>query len=43
VAQHRYRTGATQQFIALAESRSGLDLARFFDLWLFEPHKPAAW
>ncbi len=43
VAQHKYRTGTTQQFIALAEARSGLGLAHFFDLWLFEPGKPTAW
>jgi aminopeptidase N len=43
VAQHRYGTGTTQQFIALAEADSGVSLAHFFDLWLFQPHKPKGW
>jgi aminopeptidase N len=43
VAQHRYGNGTTQQFIALAEADSGVSLARFFDLWLFQPRKPKGW
>ncbi len=43
VAQHKYGNGTTQQFIALAEADSGVSLARFFDLWLFQPHKPKGW
>ncbi len=40
VAQHRYGNASTQQFIALAEADSGAQLDRFFDAWLFAPHRP---
>jgi aminopeptidase N len=43
VAQHKYGNGTTQQFIALAEADSGVSLAHFFDLWLFQPRKPKGW
>jgi aminopeptidase N len=43
VAQHRYGNGTTQQFIALAEADSGVSLAHFFDVWLFQPRKPKGW
>jgi aminopeptidase N len=43
VAQHKYGNGTTQQFIALAEAESGASLAHFFDVWLFQPRKPAGW
>jgi aminopeptidase N len=43
VAQHRYGNGTTQQFISLAEAESGISLAHFFDLWLFQPRKPSGW
>jgi aminopeptidase N len=33
----------TGQFIDLAEQRSGMDLTRFFDVWLYQPAKPTAW
>jgi aminopeptidase N len=43
VSQHRYGNGTTPQFIALAEAESGVSLAHFFDLWLFQPRKPSGW
>jgi aminopeptidase N len=43
VSQHRYGNATTQQFIALAEARSGVSLAHFFDVWLFQPRKPSGW
>ena len=43
VSQHLYGNGTTQQFIALAEADSGVSLAHFFDLWLFQPRKPSGW
>jgi aminopeptidase N len=43
VAQHRYGNATTQQFIALAEAESGVSLAHFFDVWLFQPRKPSGW
>ena len=42
-ADHRHGNVTTQQFIALAEQDSGLDLANFFDVWLFQPGKPLSW
>jgi len=33
----------TPQFIALAESISGLDLANFFDVWLYQEGNPTSW
>jgi aminopeptidase N len=41
VAQHHEGTATTQQFIALAEQESGLDLTSFFDAWLFTGSRPA--
>ena len=43
VTQHLYGNGTTQQFIALAEAESGTSLSHFFDVWLFQPRKPAGW
>jgi aminopeptidase N len=43
VSQHLYGNGTTQQFIALAEADSGVSLAHFFDVWLFQPRKPKGW
>jgi len=40
-AEHRHGNVTTPQFIALSEAVSGQDLDRFFDVWLFEPGKPA--
>ena len=42
-SEHRYGNVSTPQFVALAERESGLDLARFFDVWLYQPAKPASW
>ena len=39
---HRYGNVTTPQFIALAEQQSGMDLAAFFQAWLYQPGKPAA-
>ena len=41
--QNRYGTATTPQFIALAESISGIDLDHFFDVWLYQPDKPTSW
>ena len=43
VTQNRYGNVSTPQFIALAEEVSGMDLERFFDVWLYEPAKPTSW
>jgi aminopeptidase N len=43
VAQYRYRNATTQEFIALAEADSGLDLGNFFQAWLFDEGKPTSW
>ncbi len=40
-ADHRYGNGTIEEFIALAEERSGQDLGELFDTWLFTPGKPA--
>jgi aminopeptidase N len=42
-AQNRTANVTTAQFIHLAEQQSGMDLDHFFDVWLFQPAKPAAW
>ncbi|HWK30370.1 MAG TPA: M1 family metallopeptidase, partial [Solirubrobacter sp.] len=42
-AQHRYGNATTQDFIALAERISGLDLDDFFHVWLDVPAKPITW
>ena len=34
-------TSTTAQFVALAEQVSGQDLTAFFDIWLYQPGKPA--
>jgi aminopeptidase N len=39
-AINRHGTGATNQFITLAETISGKDLAPFFQRWLFQRDKP---
>ncbi len=41
--QNRYGNVTTPQFIALAETISGLDLANFFDVWLYQEAKPTSW
>ena len=42
-AQNKYGNVTTPQFVALAERRSGMQLDAFFQVWLYEPGKPAAW
>jgi aminopeptidase N len=39
--QNRYGNVTTPQFIAFAEQQTGLDLTRFFDVWIFQDAKPA--
>jgi aminopeptidase N len=41
--QNRYGNVTTPQFIALAERESGMNLAHFFDVWLYQPAKPTSW
>jgi hypothetical protein len=40
-AEHRYGNVTTPEFIALAEKVSGQHLGRFFNVWLYQPGKPA--
>ncbi len=40
LAQNRFATGSTAEFIALAERISGRQLDSLFDAWLFQPGKP---
>lgn len=41
--QKRHGNVTTPRFIALVGSASGLDLRRFFDVWLYQPDKPTSW
>ena len=41
-ADQKDLTGTTDQFIALAESISGMELSSLFDEWLFTSSKPAS-
>ncbi|MFC6151018.1 MULTISPECIES: M1 family metallopeptidase [Mumia] len=41
--KHRYATGSTSDFIALAERISGQDLGAFFDAWVYTGTKPTTW
>jgi aminopeptidase N len=41
--QHRDGNVTTADFIRLAERRSGQQLDRFFQVWLYEPVKPTSW
>jgi aminopeptidase N len=40
LAQNRFSTGSTAEFVALAERVSGRQLDAFFDAWLFTSGKP---
>jgi aminopeptidase N len=40
LAQNRFGTGSTAEFVALAERVAGRQLDAFFDAWLFTPGKP---
>jgi len=42
-AQHKYGTATTEEFTALSEQISGLDLSNFFQVWLYTPGKPTSW
>jgi aminopeptidase N len=42
-ADHKYDTATTEEFIALSEQISGLDLSNFFQVWLYTPEKPTSW
>ncbi|MBO2463839.1 M1 family metallopeptidase [Actinomadura sp. LCR2-06] len=39
--QHKYSTGTTKEFIALADKVSGKKLDEFFDAWLYRKGRPA--
>ncbi|WP_308400728.1 M1 family metallopeptidase [Streptomyces sp. AS02] len=39
--QHRHGNADTDEFIALCESKSGKDLTKLFETWLFSKEKPA--
>lgn len=41
VQRHRHGNATTQQFVTLAEQRSGKRLDALFDAWLFQPRRPA--
>ncbi len=41
--QPRYGNVSTADFIAAAETASGMDLDNFFNVWLFTPGKPTTW
>jgi aminopeptidase N len=41
--QNRYGNVTTAEFIALAEQQSGMNLQRFFDVWLYQADKPTSW
>ncbi|MGI5162894.1 M1 family metallopeptidase [Spirillospora sp. CA-253888] len=43
VAQEKYGTATTEEFIALAEKISGRQLDDFFRVWLYTPSKPTSW
>jgi aminopeptidase N len=42
-AEHRHGNATTAQFIALAQRVSHTDLSRLFQVWLYEPERPAKW
>ncbi|MDQ1005756.1 aminopeptidase N [Streptomyces sp. V4I23] len=39
--QHRHGNADTGQFIALCEGKSGKNLTKLFDVWLFNKKKPS--
>jgi aminopeptidase N len=43
VADHRYGTVTTEEFIDLSEEISGQDLTDFFQVWLYTAGKPTTW
>ena len=42
-AENRFSNVTTQDFIALAERVSGVQLDQFFDAWLFQEGRPESW
>jgi aminopeptidase N len=42
-AEHRYGNATTPQFVALAQRVSGMDLKRFFQVWLYDRGRPVNW
>jgi aminopeptidase N len=42
-AEHRYGNATIPDFIAVAESESGIELDEFFRIWLFDSAKPRDW
>jgi aminopeptidase N len=42
-AENRNGNVTTDDFIALAERESGVQLDDFFDVWLYTPGKPTSW
>jgi aminopeptidase N len=43
VSEHLYGNATTADFIAIAERESGLELDRFFEVWLYREGKPRNW
>jgi aminopeptidase N len=41
--ENKYGNVSTEDFIALAEQKSGLDLGDFFQAWLYGEGRPASW
>ena len=41
--ENRHGSVTTVQFILLAEAKSGMDLDDFFQVWLYDSGRPAAW
>ena len=42
-AENKYGNVTTADFIALSEDMSGRQLDQFFQVWLYDPGKPASW
>jgi aminopeptidase N len=42
-ADHAYGNAGINQFIDLAEAKSGMDLSHFFQVWLYDKGKPRNW
>ncbi|MFC6083517.1 M1 family metallopeptidase [Sphaerisporangium aureirubrum] len=40
---HKYGNATTADFVAEAQSVSGMDLTAFFDVWLYQKGKPTTW
>ena len=41
--QNRFGNVTTPRFIAFATREAGRDLGHFFDVWLYQPGRPATW